>query len=66
MPQEVDKGGVVSVAPGEGKKLMLIIKDKYCEELAFPHLFPTGKYGYKGQWDIPLSPVIISEYFLYI
>ena len=33
IPEEVDKEGVVSVAPGEGKKPMSIFKDKYCEEL---------------------------------
>ena len=39
IPEEADKEGVVSVAPEEGKKLMSIFKDKYCEELTFPHLF---------------------------
>ena len=48
IPQELDKEGVVSVAPGERKKPMPIFnKDKYCEELMFPHLFPSGQYGYK-------------------
>ena len=41
IPEEVDKEGVVSVAPWEGKKPMSIFADKYCEELAFPHLFLT-------------------------
>ena len=54
---EVDKEGVASVAAGEGKKPMSIFKDKYCEELVILHLFLTGKYGYKVQLDIPLSPV---------
>ena len=57
IPEDVDKEGVVSIAPGEGKRPISIFKDKYCEELAFPHLFPTGKYGYKVERDIPLSPV---------
>ena len=57
IPEKVDKEGVVSIATGEGKKPMSIFRDKYCEELPFPHLFPTGKYGYKVQQDIPLSPV---------
>ena len=55
--EDVDKEGVVSVAPGKGKKPMPIFKDNYCEEHAFPHLFPTGKLGYKVQRDIPMSPV---------
>ena len=50
IPQELGKEGVVSVAPGERKKSMSIFnKDKYCEELVFPHLFPTGKYENKVQ-----------------
>ena len=57
IPEKVDKEGVVSAAPGEGKKPMSIFKDKYCEELVFSHLLPTGKCGYKIQRDIPLSPV---------
>ena len=57
IPEEVDKEGVVSVAPGEGKKPMSIFKDKYCEELAFPHLFSTRKFRYKVQRNISLWPV---------
>ena len=34
--------------------------DQECEELAFPYLLPTGKYGYKVERDIPLSP---AKYF---
>lgn len=57
IPEEVDKEEVVSVAPGERRTPMSIFKDKHWKELAFQHLFPTEKYGYKGQRDIPLSPV---------
>ena len=32
----------------------------YCEELAHPNLFPNGKFGYKIETDISLSP---SKYF---
>ena len=31
--------------------------DKQCEELAFPILFPKGKYGYSVNREIKLSPV---------
>ena len=34
-----------------------ILSDQHCDELAHPYLFPTGKYGYKFDRDIPLSPV---------
>ena len=34
---------------------MSVLTDTYCEEMAYPHLFPSSKYGYKVQRDIPLS-----------
>ena len=50
----------VSIAPGEGKQPMSILSDKFCEELAFPHLFPRGRFGYKVDRQIKLSP---AKYF---
>ena len=47
----------ISIAPGERKKPTSILNDKYCEELAFPCLFPEGKFGYKVERKIKLSPV---------
>ena len=40
---EMEEG--IVVAPGEGKKPVSILNDKFCEELGHPHLFPTGQYG---------------------
>ena len=37
-----------------------MLNDEFCEELAFPYLFPRGKFGYKVERDIKLSP---SKYF---
>ena len=34
-----------------------IMTDKSCEELAFPVLFPKGRFGYKDNRKIKLSPV---------
>ena len=48
---------VFSVAPGEGKHPILFMKDSYCEELAFPVLFPKGRYGYQVERTVKLSPV---------
>ena len=44
------------LAPGEGEIPYSLTNDEYCEELSHPHLFPTGKFGYKVQRDIKLSP----------
>ena len=47
----------ITVSPGEGLKPISILTDKHCEELAHPYLFTTGKFGYKVDRDIDLSPV---------
>ena len=46
-----------TIAPGQGKTPLLILRDGYCEELTFPYLFPTGKFGYKVKQEVPLYPV---------
>ena len=48
------------IAPGEGKKPVSILNDVYCEEMAHPRLFPTGRFGYKVKRKVPLTP---SKYF---
>ena len=47
----------ISLAPCEGKQSTSILTDEYCEELSHPHLFPTGKFGYKVERNVKLSPV---------
>ena len=51
--------GIV-VSPGEEKKPVSILNDKFCEELGHPHLLPTGQYGHNEEREIPLIP---SKYF---
>ena len=48
---------VYAIAPGESKHPVSFMADKQCEELAFPILFPKGKYGYSVNREIKLSPV---------
>ena len=43
--------------PGEGIKPLSILTDKHCEELDNPNLFPTGKFGYQVDREVPLSPI---------
>ena len=47
----------IDIAPGEGKLPKSILNDVYCEELSFPHLFPTGKISYKIRRKISFSLV---------
>ena len=35
---------------------MLILNDVYCEEMAYPHLFATDKFGFKVKTDVFLTP----------
>ena len=57
--QEIDNE-IMNLAPGEGVRPLNILNDEFCEELAHPHLFPTGKFGYNVKRDVDLSP---SKYF---
>ena len=48
------------MGPGKGKTPVSVLNDNYCEELAFPYLFPTEKFDYKVKREILLSP---AKYF---
>lgn len=48
---------IYNIAPGENKHPVSIMTDKLCEELAFPVLFPKGRYGFSAEQDIKLSLV---------
>ena len=37
---------IFNIAPGENKHPVAFMMDKQCEELAFPVLFPRGRFGY--------------------
>ena len=43
--------------PGEVKHQNSILNDKFCEELVFPYSFSNGKFGYKVEREIKLSPI---------
>ena len=47
----------IKLAPGQNKTPLSILSDDHCEELVFPHLFPDGKFGYRVEREVPLSPV---------
>ena len=47
----------ISISTGEGEKPNSILQDNYCEQLAFPHIFSNGQFGYRVEWEVKLSPV---------
>ena len=51
---------IYSIAPGESKHPVSFMKDKRCEELAFPVLFPKGRYGYTTERNNRLT---LTKYF---
>ena len=60
-PQSSRAGNeIFSIAPGEGKHPVHFMTDKLCEEMAFPTLFPTRKFGFQVKRDVRLSP---AKYF---
>ena len=56
IPTATDIEEAIVVAPGEEKQPVSLLGDEFCEELAHPHLFPSGKFGYKAEREMPLSP----------
>ena len=47
----------IEIAPGEDKVPKIVILDKNCEELAFPHLLIKGQFVYTSERETKLSPV---------
>ena len=43
---------VYSIAPGENKHPLSFMCDKRCVKLAFPVLFPKGRYGYTAKRQV--------------
>ena len=46
---------VMSIAPGEGKRPINMLNDEKFEELAFPTLFPSGKFGLTYERPVSIS-----------
>ena len=56
IPRIIEDDNVI-IAPGQGKTPVSVLNDDYCKELAFPYLFPAGKFGCKVKRGMPLSSV---------
>ena len=41
-----DTNFILNITPGEGKKPEPFEKVQNSEELSFPHLFPSGRFGF--------------------
>ena len=48
---------VYRIAPGENKHPLSFMRDKRCVKLAFPVLFPKGRYRYTAERQVTISPV---------
>ncbi|WAR27346.1 hypothetical protein MAR_013050 [Mya arenaria] len=59
-PKDIVDESVLSIAPGEGKIPISVAQDQYAEEMAFPQLFPTGKFGLSHERPTKLS---MKKYF---
>ena len=51
-PQTNVDNDYINIAQGEGKQPKSILNNQFCEELAFPYLFPGGKFGYRVQKNV--------------
>ena len=56
----VDVDKILNIAPNENKRPIHILMDESFEEMAFPHLLPTGKFGWKYERPLKLTP---KKYF---
>ena len=56
IPRIIEDDNVI-MPLSQGKTTVSVLNDDHCEKLAFPYLFPTGRFGYKVKREIPLSPV---------
>ena len=56
IPTATDIEETIVLAPSEGKQPVSLLGDEFCEEFAHPHLFRYGKFGYKAEMEIPISP----------
>ena len=48
----INNGEAYEITPGENQLTISIIFDYHCEEMAFPKLFSTGKFGFKVKQEI--------------
>ena len=46
---------VTSIAPGQNKHPVSLMKDQFSEERFFPALFPTGQFGFNARRNILLT-----------
>lgn len=57
---EYSNNQIISMAPGEGKSPVSLLTDDNNEVLAFPKLFPDGKFGYDTKRTVKLP---LTRYF---
>ena len=53
----INQSNEIAISPCEGITPLPLWNDENVEELAHPFLFPTGKFGFKFDRDVTLSPV---------
>ena len=51
----IESEEAIIVEQGEEKTPLSIVGDTFCKELAHPHLFPTGKFGYQAAREVKLK-----------
>ena len=70
IPSACEMGEIIVIAPGEGKKPVSVLDDKFCKELGHPHLLPTGQYDYKGCYttlkSLPQTMIIYFLHFIFL
>ena len=55
--REATLNAIVNIAPGQNQRRISLMSGQFCEELSFPTLFLSGKFGFNTDRDVPLSVI---------
>ena len=64
IPKTTDIEVAIAITPSEVKQLVSLLGDEFCEELAHPHIVPTGKFDLrlKGKQKSAQVDILIKDF----
>ena len=64
IPKATDIEVAIAITPSEVKQLVSLLGDEFCEELAHPHIVPTGKFDLRlrGKQKSAQVDILIKDF----
>ena len=64
IPKTTDIEVAIAITPSEVKQLVSLLGDEFCEELAHPHILPTGKFDLRlrGKQKSAQVDILIKDF----